>query len=214
MFAASTIRAGQLEAQAPQGMPASNSIQLKSTESLFLQAPAIHYSFAEAGRLDSLRPGRFQTTSRRRRLTFLSHFTICLGCVALAFFATVNGVPQAIFREDQSMMTSVIAALFVGAAVYLGWLAWNVSATTDAGFGHLAERLAVMIGFVGTAMGLSLQASALAAGSASFGALATSLFTTMTGGVAAALLAIMTYSLEAGVEREKRNPDDTLDAPR
>ena len=43
---------------------------------------------------------------------------------------------------------------------------------------------------------------------------ATSLFTTMTGGVAAALLAIMTYSLEAGVEREKRNPDDTLDTLR
>ena len=105
MFAASTLRAGKLEAQAFQGMPASNGVQLKSTESLFLQASAIHYSFAEAGRLDSLRPGRFQTTSSRRRLTFLSHFTICLGCVALAFFATVNGVPQAIFREDQSMMT-------------------------------------------------------------------------------------------------------------
>src|SRR6202020_377472 len=45
---------------------------------LFLQAPAIHCSFAEAGRLDSLHPGR-----------------ICLGCVALAFFATVNDVPRA-----------------------------------------------------------------------------------------------------------------------
>jgi hypothetical protein len=214
MSAASTLRAARLEAGGPQGTPASNSVQLKNTESLFLQAPAIRYSFAEVGRLDSLRPGRFQTTSRRRRLTFLSHFTICLGCVALAFFATVNGVPQIIFREDQSMMTSVIAALFVGTAVYLGWLAWNVSATTDAGFGHLAERLAVMIGFVGTAMGLSLQAKALAAGSASFEALATSLFTTVTGGAAAALIAIMTYSLEAGVQREKRDLDNTLETPR
>jgi hypothetical protein len=78
MFTASTLRAGQLEAQASHGMPASNSVQLKSTESLFLQAPAIHCSFAEAGRLDSLHPGR-----------------ICLGCVALAFFATVNDVPRA-----------------------------------------------------------------------------------------------------------------------
>lgn len=130
------------------------------------------------------------------------------------FFATVNGVPQIIFREDQSMMTSVIAALFVGTAAYLGWLAWNVSATTDAGFGHLAERLAVMIGFVGTAMGLSLQAKALAAGAASFDALATSLFTTVTGGAAAALIAIMTYSLEAGVARAKRDVDGPLETPR
>jgi len=155
----------------------------------------------EAGGLD----GRWRRTPSRRRLAFLSHFVICLACAALAFFATVNGVPQTIFRVDQSMMTSVIAALFVGSAAYLGWLAWNVSATTDTGFGHLAERLAVMIGFVGTAMGLSLQAKALAGGSASFEALATSLFTTVCGGVAAALIAVMTYSLEAGVEREKRD---------
>lgn len=142
-----------------------------------------------------------------RRLAFLSHFLICLACLAVAFFAAVNGVPQTVFENDQSLMTSVIAVLFVGSSIYLGWQAWNVDATTDTGFGHLAERLAVMIGFVGTAMGLSLQAKALAGGSTSFEALATSLFTTVTGGIAAALLAIMTYSLEASVEREKRGAD-------
>ena len=70
-----------------------------------------------------------------------------------------------------------------------------------------------MIGFVGTAVGLSLQAKALAGGSASFGALATSLFTTACGGVSAALLAIMTYSLEVGIRRAKRCMQKRLDDP-
>lgn len=196
----------------PPRTPSSGSFQVKGAESLALQSPAMRPSFAEADGRESLPAGRFPTPSRRR-LTFLSHFVICLACVALVFFAAVNGVPQMIFSVDQSMMTSVIAALFVGAAVYIGWLAWNVSATTDTGFGHLAERLAVMIGFVGTAMGLSLQAKALAGGSASFEALATSLFTTMCGGVAAALIAVMTYSLEAGVAREKRDSGDRIEPP-
>ena len=63
------------------------------------------------------------------------------------------------------------------------------------------ERLSVMVGFVGTAIGLSLQAEALAGGSTSFTALATSLFTTACGGVAAAILAVMTFNLEAGIRR-------------
>jgi drug/metabolite transporter (DMT)-like permease len=102
-----------------------------------------------------------------------------------------------------SRMTSVIAVLFVGASIYLGWQAWLADdrRQTSPDFGHLAERLSVMAGFVGTAIGLSLQAKALAGGSTSFTALATSLFTTACGGVAAALLAIMTFNLEAGIRR-------------
>jgi len=145
--------------------------------------------------------------------TFLSHFVICLAVVAVAYFAAVNGVPQTIWADDLSRMTSVIAALFVGASVYLGWQAWIADEVPDdsaprsvihppsSDFGHLAERLSVMAGFVGTAIGLSLQAQALAGGSTSFGALATSLFTTACGGVAAALLAVMTFNLEAGIRR-------------
>ncbi len=82
------------------------------------------------------------------RITFLSHFTICLAFAAGAFFAVVNGVPQTIWANDQSMMTSVIAVLFVGSASYLGWLAWLADSSTlpadggsvSADFGHLAER--------------------------------------------------------------------------
>jgi hypothetical protein len=71
-------------------------------------------------------------------------------------------------------------------------------------YGHLAERLCVMAGFVGTAIGLSMQAESLAAGATSFTALATSLFTTASGGTAAALIAIMTFNLEAGIRKAQR----------
>ena len=143
---------------------------------------------------------RERTVTMRGRLCFLSHFVLCLAVAALAFFAWENGVPQTIFADDQSMATSVIGALFVGTALYLGRQAWRADETeaVSANFGHLAERLAVMCGFVGTAIGLSLQAKSLAGGATSFTALATSLFTTACGGVAAALIAIMTFNLEAG----------------
>jgi hypothetical protein len=155
------------------------------------------------------------------RLTFLSHFVLCLGCAGLAFFAWVNGVPQMIWANDMSMMTSVIGALFVGSASWLGWQAWRIgepmsndrvrtgapspfAPPPSADFGHLAERLCVMAGFIGTAIGLSLQAKSLAGGATSFTALATSLFTTASGGTAAALIAVMTFNLEAGVRKPQR----------
>jgi hypothetical protein len=149
-----------------------------------------------------------------QRLTFLSHFVLCLACAALAFFAWRAGAIMTIWQNDASMMTSVIAVLFVGTAVWLGWQSWEAethkvvngrfvdSANPD--FGHLAERLAVMAGFVGTAIGLSLQAKSLAGGATSFTALATSLFTTASGGTAAALIALMTFNLEAGIRRGRR----------
>ena len=155
------------------------------------------------------------------RLTFLSHFILCLACAGLAFFAWANGVPQSIWTNDMSMMTSVIGVLFVGSAVWLGREAWRIGdpPSDDSGcsnpgsffiflpscdYGHLAERLCVMAGFVGTAIGLSLQAKSLAGGATSFTALATSLFTTASGGIAAALIAIMTFNLEAGTRRAQQ----------
>ncbi|HZZ60787.1 MAG TPA: hypothetical protein VFE63_06395, partial [Roseiarcus sp.] len=43
------------------------------------------------------------------RLTFLSHFVICLAVGSAVFFAAINGVPQTIWADDLSHMTSVIA---------------------------------------------------------------------------------------------------------
>jgi hypothetical protein len=151
-----------------------------------------------------------------RRLTFLAWFVQVLAISGTAFFAYAKGVFQTVYADDASMMTSVIAVLFVGAAAWLGRQAWRadddpvvecpgvVVPYADADFGHLAERLCVMAGFVGTAIGLSMQAKALAGGATSFTALATSLFTTSSGGTAAALIAVMTYSLEAGIRRARR----------
>ena len=153
-----------------------------------------------------------------RRLTFLSHFILCLGVGAASFFAYRLQVFATIWANDQSMATSVIALLFCATACELGRQAWIVDGRHELGnpgawlrardasaaFGHVAERLSVMIGFVGTAIGLSLQAKSLAGGSTSFVALATSLFTTACGGVAAAIIVIMTYSLECGIRRASR----------
>jgi hypothetical protein len=144
------------------------------------------------------------------RLTFLSHFIICLACAASAWFAHVNGVLAIVWANDQSMMTSAIGALFLATAAWLGWQAWradepagNGSVPADASFGHLAERLLPMLGLFGTAFGLSLQAKALAGGATSFAALATSLYTTACGVLAALVVAIMTFNLEQRVRRAR-----------
>jgi len=137
---------------------------------------------------------------RPSRLCFLSHFIICLGIAGAGFFAYLNGVPQAIFLADQSMMTSAIAALFLVSAIFLGLQAWRTAPDGPA-YGHFAIRLSVMAGIVGTAIGLSLQARSLIGGSAEFLPLATSLYTTVTGATSAILLEVLTFNLEAGIAR-------------
>lgn len=64
------------------------------------------------------------------RLSFLSHFVLCLAIAAAAFFAYRAGVFAVVWVNDQSMMTSAIGALFVGTAVWLSWQAWRVDAAT------------------------------------------------------------------------------------
>ena len=156
-----------------------------------------------------------------KRLTFLSHFVVCLAVAATAWFAHVNGVFAAVWSTDQSMMTSAIGALFVGTAVWLGWQAWQADGPSmrldghvlkpllrwreaDAAFGHLAERVLPMLGLFGTAFGLSLQAKALSGGAAAFMPLATSLYTTAAGVLAALVVAVMTFNLEQGIRRAGR----------
>ena len=68
------------------------------------------------------------------RLSFLSHFILCLAIGAAAWFAYLNGVFNAVWTNDQSMMTSVIAVVFLGTTVWLGWQAWRVDAA-DPSFG-------------------------------------------------------------------------------
>jgi hypothetical protein len=142
------------------------------------------------------------------RLTFLSHFVLCLACAGASFFAWQRGVFQKIYAIDMSMMSSLIAVLFVGTAIWLGWQAWRVddaNPEADASWGHDAERLSVICGFVGTAGGLAMQMQTMAtAGIASLAYLGTSLFTTLAGGVSAGLILLMTRNLEQGIKRSRR----------
>jgi hypothetical protein len=138
-----------------------------------------------------------------QRRAFLSHFVLCLAIGATAWFAYLQGVFAAVWANDQSMMTSAIGVVFLGTAVWLGWQAWRPDAA-DASFGHLAERLLPMLGLFGTAFGLSLQAKALAGGAAAFAPLATSLYCTACGVLAAALVAVMTFNLEVAIKKADR----------
>jgi len=162
------------------------------------------------------------------RRTFLLWFVEALAVAGGGFFAWTRGVPQTVYANDMSMMTSAIAALFVVTAAWLGRQAWRVDDPTpaqvfglrpeiwkpgapmrggylSADFGHSAERWSVMLGLLGTTLGLSLQAHALqASGTSSFGALATSLYTTGSGILSALLIGVMVFSLEAGIARARK----------
>ena len=141
------------------------------------------------------------------RRTFLGHWIICLVCAAAFAFAYAYGIPQLIWASDQSYMTSAIAALVVGAAIWLGRQAWLIDEPHKEGdwprgdFGHEAQLLAPALGMLGTVIGLSMQAKALVAGAAGLGALSTSLFTTGAGIAGFIIIKILTYNFECGRER-------------
>ena len=61
-----------------------------------------------------------------------------------------------------------------------------------------------MAGFVGTAVGVFLQAKSLAGGATSFTALATSLFTTVVAGPQRLLSLSWTFNLEVGTRRAQQ----------
>jgi|SRR6185312_6400456 len=161
-----------------------------------------------------------------KRRTFTAHYVLCLVCLGVFSFAWRYGVPQLIWASDASYMTSAIAALVVGTAVWLGWQAWIADSYSgveavytptpdgstvfrrmqgpNADFGQEAQLLTPALGMLGTVIGLSMQAKALVAGAASLGALSTSLFTTGVGIAGFIVLKVLTLNLEAGIKRAGR----------
>ena len=142
------------------------------------------------------------------RQPFLRFFALLLAIVVGFVLACLAGVPQAVWRADASMMTSAIAGLFAVTVARIGVASWRGYDTSpfDSSppnwrtieFGHLAVRLSVLFGLCGTSLGLSFQAHSLATeGVAALGALSTSLYTTATGIVSAAILEVLTFNLEA-----------------
>lgn len=150
------------------------------------------------------------------RRTFLSWFLCALALAAGAAFAVRTGAVQAVWAGDASHMTSVIAALCVATVAWLGRVAWRadgrrgivlrsngkvtvVEDVLSTRFAHEAERLSVLLGLLGTTVGLSLQAGTLASsGSASLGALSTSLFTTGTGIASAIVISVIAFIVDRG----------------
>jgi hypothetical protein len=145
----------------------------------------------------------------RDRLTFLGHFVISLAIIGAAYFASVWDIPQTIWRNDSSYMTSVIGVLFIGTVVYLGRLAWSVGSVdverieARSEWGWFIEEKFLRIGLLGTVFGLSMQAEALSTGTAGLEPLSTALFSTAVGILASLLCAGLSYNLMIGIRRAK-----------
>jgi hypothetical protein len=141
------------------------------------------------------------------RRCFLQHFVICLAVCAAGFFAIDYHLPQMIWNGDVSMMTSLIAALFIVSSLYLGSLCWQLSRATafsiekKAEFGWFAAETCVQLALVGTTIGLIMQARTLMSGTAGLLPLSTSLLTTAVGISASIILRVMAYNLNSGIDR-------------
>jgi MotA/TolQ/ExbB proton channel family len=100
---------------------------------------------------------------------FVQWFGLVLCYAVSAFFATVAGIPQAIWHSDPSHMTSVIAAVFVVATAYLGFASFRYSdseptvAGADSNLGHVMVYIVTLLGLLGTTLGLIAQNKAMGA---------------------------------------------------
>lgn len=113
------------------------------------------------------------------RRCFLQWFVIALAYCAITLMAFDYGVPQSIFQTDTTYMTSVIAAIFVVAVLYLGYASWRYdallriapsmtrlrqnTADADIGIATKASYVVTLFGLLGTVMGLQHQVQAMAA---------------------------------------------------
>ena len=136
------------------------------------------------------------------RLTFISHFIICMAVIALGWFIHLNGGFTIIYSGDKSRITSIIGALFVLSSCYIGWQTWNLE-KANSDFGYLVSEISVLLGVIGMAYGLSLQGQHIAlSGNAAFEAWATQLYATICGCIACLILLVMTFNLEQGLKKK------------
>lgn len=108
---------------------------------------------------------------------FLQSFVLLLSYAAATFFAAYFGLLQVIWKTDVTFMTSAIAAVFLVSVLYMSWASWRFdhhrpgfrskrgyieSAIADTGIGRTASYVVTLLGLLGTVIGLSLQAQAMA----------------------------------------------------
>lgn len=133
----------------------------------------------------------------RERIVFLTEFVIALAVVVGVAFAWQLGLVQAIWRADESYMTSAIAAQFAITVAILLRAAWREDRAASK-FGHWAERSLPMLGILGTMIGVSMLAAAKSQGLDSLDALRTGLFASACGVGSGYIVSYMTYILEHG----------------
>ena len=145
------------------------------------------------------------------RRTFLSHFVLSLAIAAATFFAWQSGILLQGCNEPVVRYVGLtLGALFISGVVWLGWQAWHVDSWSaldaewaDASYGDLLILISPAIGLVGTVSGLSVvfgnlgnQAALATGGSTAF-------YSARFGIVAMILMAVLSYSLEAGIKRAR-----------
>ena len=138
------------------------------------------------------------------RLTFLSWFVLMLAVASGAWFAWHAGAISTVWASDARVMAAIIVAWFVASSAWLGRLSWLADTEhVNARFGYVATEMAVVLGVLGMAIGLSWQGQAIATqGTAIFAAWAVQLYSTILGVGTCAILLLMTYSLESGIHRK------------
>ena len=128
------------------------------------------------------------------RKCFMQYFAVVLALAIGSFFGWVYGVPQLIWASDQSHMTSVILVFFVISVGWLGVRSWDENQTP---WGWHAANVSMMMGMLGTIVGISLQAKAVSQGLGGLSILGTSLFPTMVGIGSAIILSTLAYNLQS-----------------
>ena len=153
-----------------------------------------------------------------RKPAFLQWLSIVVA-IGITIFATYFGLVARIWRDNSSHMSSLIAALVVGTAAYIGWLCWRIPddglrggrldkvvEIEDASeWGGIAADLCPAIGLAGTIYGLAQQAVALKEGGDVLALLGTALFSTLCGVTGFAIVLILSHILNSSLRRVRRN---------
>lgn len=154
-----------------------------------------------------------------RRQAFLSWLAVSIAFGIAAFFAGYFGLMARIWNSDLSHMSSVVAALTVATALYIGVLCWSVpdgdwfhgfhermrSLEDQAEWCGTAADLAPALGLIGTIYGLAQQAMALRDGGDVLALLGTALYSTFAGVSGFAIILVLSHVLSASLKRARRN---------
>jgi predicted permease len=61
-----------------------------------------------------------------RKAAFVQWLSVVAAMGIAVFFAAYFGLVSRIWRDDSSHLSSVVAALVIGTAAYIGWLCWRI----------------------------------------------------------------------------------------